>query len=125
MKGRSRVTFRTTTGAAFKGVEYQTEEEEITRLKLLNQIAADHNVLSNKLKSIGKRMVTNARHKDEAGKVADNSKFNKLTLHKYQKIAERAGRKQDLSEPQRKQIIDNWFKKRKCKVKTQLSSPKL
>jgi len=62
-------------------------------------------------------MVTNARHKDDEVKVADNIGFNKQTLRKYQEIAEKAAKKQTLSESQRKQIIDNWCAKRHCKLK--------
>ena len=101
MKGRSKITFKTATQYAFQGAGKHAEEEDVTRLQMLNKIAAEHNVLGNKLKSVSKRMVTNARHKEEAGKVADNIEYNKQTLIRYQQIAEKAAKKQALSESQR------------------------
>ena len=117
MRGRSKITFKATTQYAFKWVGNHAEEEDVTRMEMLNDIAAKHNVLGNKLKSVSKRMITNARHKEEAGRFADNIEYNKQTLLRYQQIAEKAAKKQDISESQRKQIIDNWCAKKKCKWK--------
>ena len=62
MRGRSRITFKQNTQCAFKGLGKQAEQEEVTILKMLNDITSAHTVLGNKLKRTANRMLTNERN---------------------------------------------------------------
>jgi len=115
MRGRSKVTFKTTTRYAFKGAEAQADEEQVTRLQMLNAIAAQHSVLGNKLKSISKRMVTTERNRSDPKKQKENRTYNEQTLASYRRTSSKAAKKQELSEAQRKQIIGGWQAKRQVK----------
>ena len=94
MKGRSKVAFKQVEKSALEGAEKEAEHaEDITRLEMLRSLAADHNLLGNKLNSIATRMKTNARCKDNKERCDENVRINNQTLKAYFHHAEKQRRR--------------------------------
>ena len=114
------MAFKQVEKSALEGAEKEAEHaEDITRLEMLRSLAADHNLLGNKLNSIAKRMKTNARCKDNKERCDENVRINNQTLKAYFHHAEKAAKKKELSDEKKRQIKANWYRKRPGKVKNE------
>ena len=102
MRGRSRITYRKTTRSILHGHENEVEPQDDTKFKLLSKIASQHTQLGNKLKNIGKRMITNARQKEDQESFRENQRLNENTRQTYLKIANEAAAKRSLTDQQKR-----------------------
>ena len=117
MRGRSRITFQQRTTNVLRGHENEAETEDDTRFKLLSRIASQHTQLGNKLKNIGKGMITNARQKEDQESFRENQRLNENTRQTYLKIANEAAAKRSLTDQQKEHIKSNWNKNRPADAK--------
>ena len=119
MRRRSKVAFKQVEKSALEGAEKAAENaEDITRLEMLRSLAADHNVLGNKLNSIAKRMNTNTRCKENKERYDENVRINDQTLLAYHQQAEQATKKKELSEEKSAKLKPTGFASDQARLKT-------
>ena len=117
MRGRFRITFQKKTSNILQRNENEEDEEDNTRLNVLQRMASQHTQLGKKLKIIGKRMITNAKQNVKQCNTAENRKLNESTKRTNMIRANEAAAKKILTDQQKEQTKSNWHKKRNVKSK--------
>ena len=85
---------------------------------MLRSLAADHNVLGNKLNSIAKRMKSNTRCKENKERYDENARINDQTLIAYHQQAEQATKKKELSEEKSAKLKPTGFANDQARLNT-------
>ena len=97
MRGRSKVTFRSKTKDALKGMERSEDHEnEVEYAKWMQKQAGEHAKLGNKLINTARRMKANADTDKSKETKANNEDTNRKTIKAYLELAEKTRAKQTM-----------------------------